>query len=172
MAMHTASAESQAETIFEYDFEEGWGDWYTDNGVWEIGSATAGPGASHGGDQCAGTVLSGDYPEYTDSRLISPSITLSSVSGDEELSIRFWHWFSYATYGYGYTQISTYESTSGTCGTGFLMLLTVTGILRYPLMRAHQVHGQHGKRLGMLFRVVLAPGHIIRWTLQVMQEIR
>jgi len=108
---------ARAETIFKYDFEEGWGNWYSDNGVWEIGTPTAGPSTSYGGIQCAATVLSGDYPSYTDSRLISPTITLSTVSGDEELALRFWHWFSYSSTSYpdyGYTQISTYDNTSGT----------------------------------------------------------
>ena len=47
VTMHTARAETQ--TIFTEDFESGWGDWSTDNGVWEIGTPTAGPSASHGG---------------------------------------------------------------------------------------------------------------------------
>jgi len=52
----------------------GWGGWGADNGVWEIGTPTKGPSASHWGSQCAGTVLSGNYSSDTDSRLISPSV--------------------------------------------------------------------------------------------------
>ena len=77
------------------DFEPGWGDWSTDNGVWQVGTPTAGPEYCHSGVNCAGTNLDGNYPNNTDSRLISPSIQLPAVSGDEEIHLRFWHWFSY-----------------------------------------------------------------------------
>lgn len=50
---------------------------------------------------------------HTNSRLISPSITLSPVSGDEELSLQFWHWFSFYFSNGERTQISVYDSTSG-----------------------------------------------------------
>ena len=98
---------------FTGNFESGWGDWSADRGVWEVGSPTAGPDSCHGGSRCAGTVLDGNYPGETDSRLISPSITLPSVSGDEELHLRFWHWFSYSRYDAGYVQISVYDEMAG-----------------------------------------------------------
>ncbi len=80
-------------------FETGWGDWYADRGVWQVGAPTAGPGGCYAGTQCAGTVLDGNYPSYTDSRLISPTITLENVSGAEEIHLRFWQWFAYYPYG-------------------------------------------------------------------------
>ncbi|MFH2049610.1 MAG: choice-of-anchor J domain-containing protein, partial [bacterium] len=43
------------------NFETGWGDWHSDNGVWEIGQPTAGPSAAHEGISAVGTVLSGNY---------------------------------------------------------------------------------------------------------------
>jgi hypothetical protein len=95
------------------DFESGWRDWGIDNGVWQVGSPTAGPGESHGGMTCVGTVLDGNYPGYTDSRLISPSIRLPAVMGDEELRLRFWHWFSYSSYDKGYVQISVQDEEKG-----------------------------------------------------------
>jgi hypothetical protein len=98
-----------AEVIFNEDFESGWGDWWADNGVWEVGTPTAGPDSCHGGSQCAGTVLDGNYPQSTDSRMITPSIKLSNVSGDEELHLRFWQWFSYTSDDAGYVQISVYD---------------------------------------------------------------
>ncbi len=76
-------------------WEGGWGNWYADNGVWQVGgSPTAGPGACYSGTQCAGTVLDGNYPDFVDSRLVSPSIQLSALALGEELQLRFWHWFS------------------------------------------------------------------------------
>jgi hypothetical protein len=110
LSFSTASAQV-IETIFSEDWESGWGDWGISNGVWQIGTPTFGPGDAHGGSQCAGTVLDGNYPRYTDSRLISPLIRLPEVSGDEELRLRFWHWFSYsiADYDHGYVQIQEYD---------------------------------------------------------------
>jgi hypothetical protein len=100
---------------FTGDFESGWDGWSAENGVWEVGTPTAGPPGAHSGSQCAGTVLGGNYPPNTDSRLISPSINLPAVSGYEEIHLRFWHWFSYAESDQGYVQVSVYSG--GTWGT-------------------------------------------------------
>jgi len=101
------------DTYFSENWEYGQGDWDIDYGVWEVGTPTSGPGDPHGGVQCAGTVLDGKYPDDTDSRLISPSFTLGTISGDEELHLRFWHWFNYYGGDYGYVQISVYDNTTG-----------------------------------------------------------
>ncbi|MCK4518232.1 choice-of-anchor J domain-containing protein, partial [Candidatus Babeliales bacterium] len=47
-----------------------------------------------------------NYPRYTDSRLISPSISLIC---EEEIFLSFRHWFSYSGGDYGYVQISVYD---------------------------------------------------------------
>ena len=47
----------------------------------------------------AGTVLGGNYPWGTASRLISPVIDLPTVGTDEEVVLKFWQWFGY-WYGY------------------------------------------------------------------------
>lgn len=98
---------------FTENFESGIGNWYADNGVWEVGIPTAGPESCYSGQQCAGTILEGDYPGHTDSRLISPSILLPEISGAEEIHLRFWHWFSYSSYDSGQVQISVYDDSSG-----------------------------------------------------------
>jgi bacillopeptidase F (M6 metalloprotease family) len=108
LSFSTASAQI-IETVFSENWESGPGNWDVSNGVWQVGAPTAGPGGAHGGSQCAGTVLDGNYPNNTDSRLISPSIRLSQVSGDEEIHLRFWHWFSFARGDAGYVQISVYD---------------------------------------------------------------
>ncbi len=74
-------------------FESGIGDWYADQGQWEVGAPTA-IGSAHGGNSCAGTVLGGNYASSANSRLISPSMTLPTASGPGTLGLRFWHWFS------------------------------------------------------------------------------
>ena len=37
------------------DFESGLGDWSVNEGLWQVGHPTAGPGAAYGGTNCAGT---------------------------------------------------------------------------------------------------------------------
>ena len=66
---------------FSGDFETGWDDWSADRGVWQVGIPTAGPGGCYEGSQCAGTVLDGNYPNATDSRFISSTMMLQTVTG-------------------------------------------------------------------------------------------
>ncbi|GAB6162858.1 hypothetical protein JCM12298_20180 [Desulfothermus naphthae] len=99
-----------AEVIYSDNFESGWGNWSVDNGIWQIGTPTAGPESCHSGSQCAGTNLNGKYDPNTDSRLITPSIYLPEITNArEEIHLRFWQWFSYAASDAGYVQISTYD---------------------------------------------------------------
>ncbi|KPK27686.1 MAG: hypothetical protein AMJ61_04830, partial [Desulfobacterales bacterium SG8_35_2] len=65
--------------VFVDDFEGGQGDWFADNGVWQIGTPTAGPASCFEGSQCMGTILDGNYPPDTDSPLISPVIDLPTL---------------------------------------------------------------------------------------------
>ena len=68
--------------------------WSVDNGMWQVGTPTAGPGGAYDGKQCAGTALtSGTYPTWTDSRLISPALVLPAVGGGQSLMLGFWQWF-------------------------------------------------------------------------------
>ncbi len=87
---------AQAVVVFSEDFDPCSGDWYADNGIWECGIPTYGPSGAHSGTNVFGTVLSGNYPDYTDSRLVSPSIILPAINtaAGEELHLKFWQWFS------------------------------------------------------------------------------
>ena len=77
-----------------FDFEEGWGDWNVRNGVWEIGQPDSAVIVPHSKQNCAGTVLNGNYPDYQSSSLLSPPICLPNInSANEGLYLRFWHWF-------------------------------------------------------------------------------
>ncbi len=89
------------------NFETGGPDWTIDKGVWEVGTPTAGPGSCYTGTQCAGTVLTGNYPTYADSRLISAPLPLPGVSGDEALHLRFWEWFNYTDNGTTWNDVGT-----------------------------------------------------------------
>jgi len=75
------------QVVFTEDFEAS-ADWCADNGLWEVGEPVVGPSSAHGGVQCACTVLAGNYPAYTTSR-ISPTVRLPSVGGGEELALSF-----------------------------------------------------------------------------------
>ena len=93
-------------------FESGWGCWWANNGVWEVGEPTVGPGSAHSGSYCVGTVLGANYPRYTDSRLTSPPIDLDDDC--DTIYLRWWQWFSYynephTTDDHGQVQIQTYE---------------------------------------------------------------
>ena len=99
------------------DFESGWDGWSVSNGVWEIGAPTTGPGSAHSGSSVAGTILGGNYPRNTDSRLISPQINLPEAASGEEIVLRFWQWFSYRSGSYdndeGHIHIQTYDDATG-----------------------------------------------------------
>ena len=83
--------------VFHEDWESGWGSWSTSNGLWEVGTPTAGPTGAHQGSSCAGTNLDGNYPATSHSRLISPLIQLPASPQDDYLFLRFWHWFRFAS---------------------------------------------------------------------------
>jgi hypothetical protein len=84
-------------TDFENFTPTNWQGWYSDNGMWQVGTPpkTSGPGAAFSGStQCAGTgMTNGSYPALTDSRLISPAVTLPGVSAGESLELQFFQWF-------------------------------------------------------------------------------
>ncbi len=100
----------------EETFENGYGFWDTQYGVWQIGERD--PNCSncvHSGVSCAATILEGNYPLDTPSRLISaPFILPATGNNDDELQIRFWHWYSYVWYDYGQVQISYKVKPSAT----------------------------------------------------------
>nr|WP_319393901.1 hypothetical protein [uncultured Desulfobacter sp.] len=114
--------------IFEDNFDVT-NNWSADNGVWEVGIPTSGPGSANSSTNCAGTILNGNYPDNTDSRLIGPfrspwdqGIELPEVTGDEEIRLRFWHWFSYSNYNYpnhydrydkGHVQVDVFDEDTG-----------------------------------------------------------
>ena len=89
-------------------FEFGTDDWEVSAGTWEIGKPTSGPGAAHGGTNCAGTVLAGNYANNVDSRLISPPFIVP-VSNSQAL--RFWHWYDFNN-ALGFVEISTDNGTN------------------------------------------------------------
>ena len=82
------------------DFErpDFWDHWYADNGIWQVGRPTSGPGAAYGGRNVAATILAGNYPDGYESRLISPVFTVPSAV-NPRLRLRHWHSFDSNDYG-------------------------------------------------------------------------
>ena len=75
--------------------------WVVDFGTWEIGKPTSGPNAAHSGTNCAATILTGNYANNVDSRLISPPF---AVPASNSPSLRFWHWCNFNN-ALGYVEI-------------------------------------------------------------------
>ena len=113
----STTATVNAAVVFSEGFESGLGSWSVDNGVWQVGVPTAGPAACYEGTQCAGTILDGDYEPNTDSRLVSPTIDLPTLSlVGEELHLRFWTWFRYSYSDFGQVQIQVWDYATSTWG--------------------------------------------------------
>lgn len=86
----------RTQVIFFEDWESGIGNWSASNGIWEVGSPTVIPDSLPSGLNCAGTILNGNYPNNSKSRLespISPEISLPTVCCGEKILLKFWHWF-------------------------------------------------------------------------------
>jgi len=100
---------THAKTIYSENFENGLGDWDNGEGIWQVGKAESGPGACYEGNNCSATVLNGKYDAYKDSRFKSPSIRLPEINDNEEIYLRFWHWFSYSSHDKAYVQVKEYD---------------------------------------------------------------
>jgi len=81
------------------DWESGFDNWYCDFGSWEIGAPTSGPGSAYAGENCAATILDGNYSDRCKSRLISPPITVPSATYSPILKFKHWYDFNYIDYG-------------------------------------------------------------------------
>ncbi|MFH1700168.1 MAG: choice-of-anchor J domain-containing protein [Candidatus Zixiibacteriota bacterium] len=109
-----------------FESNDGDADWWANYGQWQLGVPTSGPDSAYSGNNCAGTVLNGNYaePPYgggnQTSRLISPSFVVPSNNP----KLRFYHWYDLSWSDYGYVQVrvnggewvtasSTFSSTSG-----------------------------------------------------------
>jgi len=89
------------------DFESGVGHWSSDNGLWEVGEPSVGPSSTHSGTNCIGTVVNGNYRPNANTRLISPSFILPTLSTEEKIQLKFWQWFNIENHDdQGFIQIS------------------------------------------------------------------
>ena len=102
---------AQTTNVWTDNFESPtvWDNWSVDNGVWEIGKPLTGPPIvggyrAHEGTNCAATVLNGNYPASTSSRLIR-SLPFVVPSASQNPRLQFWHWYQFAGSSYGVVQI-------------------------------------------------------------------
>lgn len=92
-------------TLWTEDWEGNWiDDWNVSNGTWQVGTPSSGPGSAYAGQNCAATVLDGDYPFIADTRIeqLNPFIVPST---DLNPRLRFWHWYFIANEDIGEVQI-------------------------------------------------------------------
>ncbi|MBK7047829.1 MAG: choice-of-anchor J domain-containing protein [bacterium] len=85
-------------TSFEESIDMDWDGWYPDQGVWELGTPTAGISHASSGSRCFGTNLSGEYPHLGYSRLMSPRFRLDAAPVDGKLYFSFKQWCSLSQY--------------------------------------------------------------------------
>ena len=113
MSMVPATVRAQADgedmtLLHHIHFENGIGNWSAENGIWEAGSPVAGPDSAYQGSGVAATILNGEYPANTSSRLVSPNYILPSKEslngGRLRLSLK--HWYSMSSNDTGQIQIS------------------------------------------------------------------
>ena len=140
---------------FDGSFDEGWGDWYAENGVWEVGAPTAGPESCYAGDFCAGTILDANYPDSVDSRLVSPTVVLPQAGEGGELQIRFWNWFAYGSYSSGQVQVSAWDPDTSTWSEWAAIGTAVSGSSSAWTQKAVDATAYAGKtvRIGFLHNV-------------------
>lgn len=133
--------------VFLETFESGQGLWSADNGIWEVGTPIEGCFA---GATCAGTILSGNYPNSTSSRFISPPITLPQVlPTDGRLYLRFQQRFGYeAGFDFGFVQISEDAPVLAWSTLG----AAITGSSPVWSQRIEDVTAYAGKRVRLGFR--------------------
>lgn len=82
----------EEKNFWRTDFEEIAYEWTSDNGLWQIGNSHIPPGGPYSGNNCAGTILKGDYPPNANTRLITPWIEL--IPKENEIpTLFFYHWF-------------------------------------------------------------------------------
>ena len=114
------------------DWESGIDDWYVNSGTWQVGVPTSGPDSSYAGQNCAATILGGNYYEWVGSRLISPLFVIPSA--DENPRLRFRHWFSFRELDYGEVQIRSVNSNEWSVLSDGHYSQTSSGIWAYPYL--------------------------------------
>ena len=142
----------QVTPAFTGNFETGWDDWSAGNGLWQVGTPTVvGPASCFAGTQCAGTVLDGNYPANTDSRLVSASQQMPTVTGFEEIRLRFQQWFSLGSGDSGQVQVSVFDPVTSTWGNWVSEGTSVTGVSAIWSLKDVDLTAYSGERVRIGF---------------------
>ncbi len=148
---------------FEGDSATVWSRWSVDNGVWEIGNPTTGPATNsagfrtHDGTNCAATVLTGNYPAGTSSRLIRKT-SFSVPPAAQNPRLQFWHWYQFSGNSYGVVQIKLglYDSTNAWTDLSPRYYATGSGVWTRPVV---DLSGYAGKIVSIAFQIA-ADGNV------------
>jgi hypothetical protein len=142
--------------IWTENFESSsiWDGWSVDNGVWEVGAPTTGPVTNslgfrtHEGSNCAATVLTGNYPANTSSRLIrtTPFVVPSAAQNPR---LQFWHWYQFSGNSYGVVQIK--YGTNAWVDLSPHYSGTASGVWTRPVV---DLKAYAGKAVQLAFRIV------------------
>jgi bacillopeptidase F (M6 metalloprotease family) len=85
------------------DFEDGFGDWSVEGGIWQVGLPSNGPEAPFSGEALAGTIIDGDYSsEDAQGRFISPAFTVPDTTFPR---IHYHQWYEFGASDYGRVEI-------------------------------------------------------------------
>ncbi|MFC2103385.1 choice-of-anchor J domain-containing protein [Bacteroidota bacterium] len=127
----TVGVTQSTDTLWTEGWEGNWiDDWNITNGTWQVGTPTSGPGGAYAGQNCAATVLDGNYPDNADTRIEQLN---SFIVPSAELNprLRFWHYYFMLAGDVGVVQIKV--------GTGNWITISPTytlggggGIWTYP----------------------------------------
>ncbi|MFI5397350.1 MAG: hypothetical protein ACHQ9S_17570, partial [Candidatus Binatia bacterium] len=131
--------------------EAGWGDWYADNGVWQVGLPLSGPGnCFNGSAQCVATNLKGTYPDNGSSTLISPNIQLPAITADQVIRLRFEQWVAMGSWDSAVVEIAD-ETAPGVWSASQTLAsyTTSSGAWAYPLLDISS-HAGKTVRIGFL----------------------
>ena len=152
---HIASSQT---VLWEEDFDRANAedDWFADQGVWEIGTPTSGPGQAHSGEKLAATVLNGNYSDNLTSRLIRfPSFEVPNSNQNPRL--RFWHWYSFSSSDSGSVQVKPEGGEWETVSP--IYTTTSSGIWTQPAIDLSAFSGMN-VQLGFLFQSLNVSGSV------------
>lgn len=150
-ACDTIQRTDEPESQFTENWDGGLGYWAATNGVWQVGVPTSGPNDCFSGSMCAATILDGNYPSNTDSRLESPSFELEGVSDGEVIDLRFWQWISYSSSDNGQLQVSAWNDVSQSWGSWIDIDSPVVGVARQWTQRRFDLTAYAGQRIRLGF---------------------
>ena len=109
--------DARSEILFSETFENNSNNWIIDtkNGsAWEIGQPIAVNVSSKSSITCAATLLNESYYPNSDSRLITPQISLDSIAYNQEVFLYFYQYYKFGDgHDLGQVKLQYYDNFSG-----------------------------------------------------------